>query len=198
MDNLSDKTPGVRSLHFQGIEFFSVPDYHELYVSRCGHALNALRMRLYRTEVLWSEKRMRPLGRTLSCQKLIDGKLVKSNISIQRAVALTFVPVPQELAHLSKESLLVSHNAPPGGRVQAHNVKWVTTPRHQDCVPVMVSGPTYEKPKRFVSLHDAICHLDPSVRGTHAALVLSAKIFRALGLGKAYQFKEHRIVLEAA
>lgn len=128
-------------LTVSGIDYYLIPGYAPLAISRCGLCINVETMRNRK----WTgTTRSAGKNKWLTFSTAI-GSMPGRTITLSRALALCFIPIPKEFQHISVEKLSAIYREKVTTLEEASNIKNILWVKH-----------TAESIKRSVTLRNLI------------------------------------------
>lgn len=180
MLNESDK------ITVSGIDYYPIPGYPPLAISRCGLLLNTETMKNRKFSATFTGN-----DRYITWTTRISS--LKANITIQRAMALCFIPIPNELQHIPVERLVTTHHARPSTFNQAadiKNIRWACSRNvrtHRSVIITDLSNKTKSDYRNMKQASLSLCGQtktdpNPSLISTYTSL-----------LGNKFEYKGYSI-----
>lgn len=113
-----------------GIDYYPIPEYSPLAVSRCGKCMNIQTMK----DRKWSLGVRKTAKNQWLCFRTSargnSGKLDKT-VTLSRALALCFIPIPKELEHIPVERLSAIYREKVITLEEASNIKNIVWVEHE-------------------------------------------------------------------
>jgi hypothetical protein len=125
MVNESDK------IIVSGIDYYPIPDYSPLAISRCGKCINVETMK----NLKWSSSVIKTAKNQWFFFRVnARGDLGKWNktVTLSRALALCFIPIPKEIKHIPVEKLSAIYREKISTIEEASNLKNILWVEHEN------------------------------------------------------------------